>query len=254
MPAQPSCPAASQQGRAPSIARGLHPPSTHLPCQHPGGAHAALQAAANAIAALNQVLAQAPSVEYMQKAMVVSLGCAPLLAVLLPICPGSQHSITRGDGDSAVGQQACTRLCAASRQDLSGPLTLLQIAQTVLAQQVQALLAGTMSAEAFAAATTTGDVITLIEGATLPGVLLGDDDDDLDLIVWAPPSSDGGKALAIGLGVGLGLGLPLLALAAYLLLALWRRRSQRWAVSGPLGEPMVYGQAAHGTVAYPAAL
>ena len=124
----------------------------------------------------------------------------------------------------------------------------------MLAQQVQALLAGTMSAEAFAAATTTGDVITLIEGATLPGVLLGDDDADLDLIIQAPPRSDGSKALAIGLGVGLGLGLPLLALASYSLLALWQRRSRRGAVAGPLGEPMVYGQSAPGTMEHPAAL
>jgi hypothetical protein len=141
-----------------------------------------------------------------------------------------------------------------SRAALPGLRSLLQIAQTVLAQQVQALLAGTMSPAAFAAATTTGDVITLIEGANLPGQLLGDDDDDWDLILQAPPSSDDSNALAIGLGVGLGLGLPLLFFVAWLLLAHWQRRSRRGAALDGLAEPMVYGQAAQSTVAYPAAL
>ena len=47
-------------------------PAPSCRARTPAAPRAALQAAANAMAALNQVLAQAPSVEYMQKAMVVS--------------------------------------------------------------------------------------------------------------------------------------------------------------------------------------
>ena len=169
--------------------------------------------------------------------------------MLLPR-PAASRVPARG---ALIGQQI-TSVQSHAEPGLPGPPALLQIAQTVLAQQVQALLAGTISPEAFAAATTTADVITLIEGANLPGVLLGDHDADLGLILQSPPSSDDSKALAIGLGVGLGLGLPLLALAAWALMALWQRRSRRGAALGPLGEPMVSGQAADGTVAYPAAL
>ena len=173
--------------------------------------------------------------------MVSSRSAAQLLAPQLVHTQPDSCSLGRGPTAYRGHCQQCKPQGDSSV--ILPPPYLPQVAQTVLAEQVQALVAGTTTLEAFAAAATAAALSSAVDAAILPGVLLGAGDSDLDAIVdQAPEGSDNSKALAIGLGVGLGVGLPLLALSAWALLALWRSRSRnggRRAFRGSIAQPMV---------------
>lgn len=103
----------------------------------------------------------------------------------------------------------------------------MQLAQTVMADQVQGLVNGSISVQSFAAATSKEVVAKQINEAKLKGVLYVEEDSTEG---GAPAANTSKKsALGVGLGVGLGLGLTVAAVVAWMALELWtpprRRRS-----------------------------
>lgn len=99
------------------------------------------------------------------------------------------------------------------------------MSQTVLSDNIAALVAGTITTAAFEDATSPAALQTAVKAALLPGVALTEE----------KPKS---KAVAVGLGVGLGLGVPCVAAGAFAAWWLMTGKAAK-AGGGGLAAPML---------------